>query len=150
MGIIVGYGKNLAKITMKTNCYICAYSKSRSLRDPRQDTFFCSPCQKSWFRGKSGEGIEFFTCKHCGKPFKKLRVWKEEEALTFTLSYTPILANHLKHSHREIYEQYQPPRLSRLPEGRKLEQLERENALLVKGTAGDYSRLQQQFLDYEK
>jgi len=152
MRIIVGCGGGQVKYVVmrriKVNrCPICAYSKSQSLHDPRQDTFHCSPCNKSWFKGKKGEGIEFFICKHCGKPFKQLKIWKEGKVLTFARRYTPILANHLKHEHGEIFSQYKQGK-EEFPQGRELERLEKENTQLVKGTEKEYSTLRFEFNNY--
>jgi hypothetical protein len=64
---------------------------------------------------------------------------------TFALKYTPVLANHLKNQHGEIYAQYKIRPNNSHPQGRELEKLERENAQLVKETESEYRKLSKEY-----
>jgi len=85
------------------------------------------------------KSLEFFVCKLCGKPFKQLRHWKTGWQLTFACPYTPIFANHLRNQHPTIYQSYEAKFKGNFPpQGKILEQLEKENSQPIKGTEQEF------------
>jgi hypothetical protein len=96
----------------KANECFCGISRESSLNDP-QNTYGCSYCEKSWFRGEEGEGFEYSVCKHCDKPFTSL--WN-------------AFAPHLEEKHNEIYLSYKKKTIKYFPTKNNVKKMIREHS----------------------